>query len=439
MTMEYFNLESTIENFNNGIIPQKEGYISLLTLEAFYKAKWREYIQKLEAYQNHVSDLLEKDCRVRVNSLHIQICWNSVFDFNNVDEIHNGLHILNFSFSGIIECQHLVCGKGWQKNQNYQEILENDVETLEFRKYINYFMKVYSKHLITFNSNYGLNLQLSFLNNMFKILLSDVQFNEHNPYPESFMELDCESYAKTFYKFYYLKDLLNNTQEVDISDLGKEIINEEMIGKLYTSTTVDISTLPKRLQDEIRNFAVVHNLGLEEEKAREIKSLQVMQIDRIKKAYEYFKMATELLNSAKTDLSFEKIVLEDNKIFFKNNGLPNEKGYIEIEDFFKNNMILRMLDLSKVDLTNVDIRGIDFSGTNIHIDPQTIYQKDMTNVNCYGVKFSPFSDSFQDVILDGTIINDREANIDLSKVKSYNEQTKILHEVIDMSYSNRVR
>ena len=39
-------------------------------------------------------------------------------------------------------------------------------------------------------------------------------------------------------------------------------------------------------------------------------------------------------------------------------------------------MILRMIDLSTIDLTNVDIRNMDFSGTNIQINPQTIYNKE---------------------------------------------------------------
>ena len=89
-----------------------------------------------------------------------------------------------------------------------------------------------------------------------------------------------------------------------------------------------------------------------------------------------------------------------------------------------------MLDLSTLDLTNVDIRGIDFSGTNVHIDPQKIYNKDMSYVNATDVKFSPFFDSFQDVVLDGTIINDYEANINLDLVLSLNNDTHISKEVV---------
>ncbi len=150
-------------------------------------------------------------------------------------------------------------------------------------------------------------------------------------------------------------------------------------------------------------------------------------------AYEYFKKVIELLNSTKMEIGFERIKVDNiEKIIFKNNGLPNKNGYIEFEEFFENNLVLRMLDLSNVDLTNVNIIGLDFSGTNIHIDPQTIYNKDMTDVNCYGIKFSPWFCSFNDVILDGCVINDYEAMIDFTKLKSYNENTKVLSEVIDI-------
>ena len=96
-------------------------------------------------------------------------------------------------------------------------------------------------------------------------------------------------------------------------------------------------------------------------------------------------------------------------------------------------MILRMLDLSQLDLTNVNITYMDFSGTNIHINPQTIYNKDMTGVNAIGVHFSPFRDNFDDVILNGALINDYEAMIDLSKLRSYDANTIIKKEVVAKS------
>ena len=139
-------------------------------------------------------------------------------------------------------------------------------------------------------------------------------------------------------------------------------------------------------------------------------------------AYQKFKEITELLNDTKMDLNFDRVKIDNlRSVIFKNGGRPNNMGYIEFEDFFKNNMILRMLDLKDLDLTNVDIRNIDFSGTNIHIKPQVVYNKDMTGVNATDVEFSPFSDDFSDTILDRAVINDYQAQIHLDRTKSHKD------------------
>lgn len=227
--------------------------------------------------------------------------------------------------------------------------------------------------------------------------------------------------------FYYYKDDSTHTKEIYFeNDKVKDILNETDIGNIYISLTVDTSYFAPELQEEFKQAYFANSAGLEEEKQKEINELKQKQIERIKEAYKLFKELAEILNNSKLDdLNLEKIKLDDiEKIFFKNNGLPNENGYIEISEFFRNNMILRMIDLSTIDLTNVDIRNMDFSGTNIQINPQTIYNKDMTNVNAKGVHF-PFYFSFEDTILDGCIIDDWEAMIDLDKVKSYNNSTYI--------------
>ena len=48
------------------------------------------------------------------------------------------------------------------------------------------------------------------------------------------------------------------------------------------------------------------------------------------------------------------------------------------------------------------------------------------------VRFSPFQDLFENVILDGAIINDYEAMINLNKVKSFNDSIIITKEVISV-------
>lgn len=206
--------------------------------------------------------------------------------------------------------------------------------------------------------------------------------------------------------------------------------SEEDIGKMLIQLKVDISSFSEKEQEEIKQLYISKIGELEKEEEDRLREFREIQINRIMLAYQKFKEIAELLNDTKMDLKFDKIKINNlENIIFKNNGNPTEIGYIEFDDFFKNNMLLRMLDLSQLDLTNVNITNMDFSGTNIHIDPQIIYNKDMTNVNAFGVEFS-ILDSFDGVILDGAKINDWNAMIYLEKLKSYNSSTIIRNDVL---------
>lgn len=176
----------------------------------------------------------------------------------------------------------------------------------------------------------------------------------------------------------------------------------------------------------MKKFEDYYKLKLNEKEADEKSKTRKMQVERVLEAYKQLTEAIALLNNLQTEVNLERIKLDGiETIMFKNNRKPNRNGAIEIDDMFKNNMLLRMIDLSNVSLDGVDIRGIDFSNTNIHIDPQMIYNKDMTNVNASGVVFSPFSDKFDGTIIDGAIIDSPEAMINFETLKSFNEQTVI--------------
>ena len=59
--------------------------------------------------------------------------------------------------------------------------------------------------------------------------------------------------------------------------------------------------------------------------------------------------------------------------------------------------ILMLIDLMLVNFTNVKVAGIDFRGTNIEIggynlDPQKVYNKDLSNCNFEGIFIKPFAD-----------------------------------------------
>ena len=250
--------------------------------------------------------------------------------------------------------------------------------------------------------------------------------------------LYVDPFSKIKYELYDCNDDNNNiflySKHIDsdgeVQSFGKadgdgNKLSEEDICKILLSLKVDISEYRDNVQEEIRQFYLSSIGQLENDEEAKLKEFRELQINRIMLAYQKFKEIAELLNDTKMDLKFDRVKISDlKKIIFKNDGNPTENGYIEFDDFFKNNMLLRMLDLSQLDLTNVNITNMDFSGTNIHIDPQIIYNKDMTNVNAFGVEFS-ILDSFDGVILDGAKINDWNAMIYLEKLKSYNSSTII--------------
>jgi len=300
--------------------------------------------------------------------------------------------------------------------------------------------ELYTDYNYVLKTNIDLNVLLSFnlyvdTSNghgyIFEKVLSDSSFEKCEMMNGQFLP---DKYPKDC-NFYYTKTVSENSVYLCVNNNDIfNFLNEELIGKISTDVLVDVSSFSLPFQERIKYCNSILKLNLEEERATEIENSRNLERRRIMQFYNKFSELAALINNTSLDMDFKKIKFNElEKIIFKSYGLPNALGYIEFEDFFKNNMVLRMLDLATLDLTNVDIRGIDFSGTNIHINPQVIYNKDMTNVNATNVKFSPFFDSFDDTILDGTIINDHEANINLDKVRSYNENTHITNEVIVIS------
>lgn len=81
---------------------------------------------------------------------------------------------------------------------------------------------------------------------------------------------------------------------------------------------------------------------------------------------------------------------------------------------------LPYINLAKVDLRNVNISGIDFSYTNIKIDPQVVYDKDLRG--CRFVSHSPAEwiftkdTNFNGCKLDGTYIDDAPVKINFKNM-----------------------
>lgn len=88
------------------------------------------------------------------------------------------------------------------------------------------------------------------------------------------------------------------------------------------------------------------------------------------------------------------------------------------KEFLKDNY-LQYLDLMLIDFTNVDIQGVDFRNTNANIDPQTVYNKDISGCNFDGIDLGISTDftgvnthktSFGIINGIGTVIHPKEEN-----------------------------
>jgi len=442
--MRIEKLKETIASYQELLDrPTDDNYVSLIAVEEVLKKKQLELQEKLREFERYVSIILNNKCTVKIDlgyTFLIRIYYNNAL-FSKSDEPNNC-----YSIS--------VYGEEWsffnpQKPSDTSHhnincrMLDNDKRVNDFLNYCIAWNKKYTLgEKLSLLTNLGLYVDFNYEANYYKMNISD-SMNEfaHRNLPNGFVISRPTMFGIDWrgvqlneddltINFYYFKDMLNNQRELKFkNDETKDIINETILADIYSKIKVDVSSFPKELQDEMKTFETYYRLKLHERADSEKTSLKVMQTKRIMEAYQMFKKATELLNNLKMeDISLDKIHMDDlENIFFKNNGRQNEQGYIEINEMFKDNMLLRMLDLSGIDFTNVDIRGMDFSGTNANIHPQLIYNKDMTNVNATGIEFSPFKpeDRFDDVVLDGAIIDSYNAMIDLDTVRSYNNQTII--------------
>lgn len=440
MTLE--ELRHSIDKFKNNQSDSNGNYYPLIALEYAIKGEiiiLHNFIDKLEnRYGIRIKSFYYTTYNVRNVEPILSLASNKgeinflVSDYVDKSEPGNVVSFIN----EINKKDYLI--KKWK-------LTESDAE-----EFLDIFIRLYNffglgglsgDYNYILKTNIGLNVLLSFnlyanlstgYGYFFKKVLSDSSFEKVEVMNGHFLP---DKYPKDC-NFYYIKSIPENSVflRVNNNDIFN-FLNEELIGKISTDVLVDISAFSLSFQERIKYCNSILKLNLEEERVAEIENSRNLERERIMQFYNKFSELATLINNTSLDMNFKKIKLKElEKIIFKNYGLPNALGYIEFEDFFKKNMVLRMLDLSMLDLTNVDIREMDFSGTNVHINPQVVYNKDMTNVNATDVKFSPFFDSFDNVILDGAIINDHEANINLDKVRSYNEYTRITNEVIIMSF-----
>ena len=163
--------------------------------------------------------------------------------------------------------------------------------------------------------------------------------------------------------------------------------------------------LEKKREQSASKFKAIESKEKEDELNQEIedkyKELST-QLTELKKTLEFLEKRKMANSNLVRGLLSSISVPEDELIVEINGHREFNKDYIEL---------LKFIDLSLLDVTNLKLSGLDLRGTNIRINPQIIFNKDLSN--------SKLSDdnviwaSFKDVDLRGADISEEKESYDI--------------------------
>lgn len=189
------------------------------------------------------------------------------------------------------------------------------------------------------------------------------------------------------------KDIMNNSY-VNINDLPNWCID----GIYEYSNRNFFNRIKHRFNKTILSSDIIDRLK-QQERLSEKKQQDIDLL--IDEASKLIKKASLLFNED----DYKRFVFDDYSILFEKND-----DHLEIRKQFI--PLLKYIDLSLVPFDNVKVSGIDFTDSNVYIDPQKIYNKDLSNCT-FGdadkmdnsIPFSLYT-NFSGVDLSGTVIND---------------------------------
>ena len=167
---------------------------------------------------------------------------------------------------------------------------------------------------------------------------------------------------------------------------------------------------------------------------KKIKEIDKKEQEKKKQRQEIMKQLNDeeyqlLVRFAEIQESKKHIYAEDETTYETGKMSYNLKKVVtKVEDHFEFGeeyiKYLKYIDLSPIhELANLKVSGIDFRGTNIKINPQTVYKKDLS--------YAAFDDenisfkSFEGCILDGTDLSDDMNSFGFDKAASTNSDTKL--------------
>lgn len=178
---------------------------------------------------------------------------------------------------------------------------------------------------------------------------------------------------------YYIAHLVNNTTIRVKRDIGDIKTIDEFVFDKYDKI--------KQMMDEERE----KNKAILEKQKEEIaqNAIREKELEKIEK-----------LRKQEEDSREGRAKLEEGLELLERSGIKIKKIKYNIKFIVVGNHLeipkdilssLKYIDLSLVDFTNVKVSGIDFRGCNVeHINPQTVYNRDLRGCNFEGMYISPF-------------------------------------------------
>ncbi len=191
---------------------------------------------------------------------------------------------------------------------------------------------------------------------------------------------------------YFIKNLMNKTRLHINHSLDKILSMEEFV-------FMEMEEIDKMMVHERKKNTDILLKQKEELKQKELrekiekeKKLEEERKEKRLEGLKKLKEGLELLKSSGSELKIQRIQY-DIDLIDKGDHYEIPKEIIPA---------LKYIDLSLLDFNKLKVDGIDFSGCNIeHLDPQIVYNKDLSNCNLEGIFLRPLI-SFEGVNICGT-------------------------------------
>ncbi len=200
--------------------------------------------------------------------------------------------------------------------------------------------------------------------------------------------------------------LIYNGKLIDITYYYKnslmDVENFEQLNKNVELKTFD--EYYSEYEDKIRRERREELLKEDAKKAMELEQEKVKELTEIKQSKEELMAKHEDVKNEGLSYIFKGLEILDNyqkatgkveRIDYKDIFIE-VNGHKEIKPIILLNGLLRIINLSTISFENVKVTGVDFRGCNVNLDPQEVYDKDLTGCNFEGVYF-PVSVDFTNV------------------------------------------